>query len=293
MKPQDLYSNMYKRSELTSPYLDNRNPQDQAEMSSQEYAAPFKVSMTYGTGKKKQKPSRMPNLSYSKEKSESKRPSVISIPEAINVVSVLKKELKKINCNLKNYFIRTHIRGIDIEKITVFCSDIRELRKMVKKMDTEKVLEHDRMQKTTSLALIAISKKFKRKLKNELRLEAQLFDFEDSDYGIISVTVPIKKEEEEQKPETPQIPSFETPTETPTETPPEEETPAAGSEPLAPLEIEGEPASEEGAIAEETPEGGEGGEEIPETEEVSEKELPEAVNPEEEVGKTTQLPELI
>lgn len=291
MKPQDPYSNMYKKSELETPYFDNRQAQEQAQMSNQEYAAPFKVSMSYGTGKKKQKPSRMPNLSYSKEKSESKRPSVISIPEAINVVALLKKELKKINCNLKNYFIRTHIRGIDIEKITVFCSDVRNLRKTVKKMDTNKVLEHDRMQKTTSLALIAISKKFKKKLKNELRLEAQLFDFEDSDYGIISVTVPIKKKEKEPEPSTPEMPSFETPTETPEiSVEPEEGASAASPEgtDLMPLEIEGEPAGEQ-PIAEETPEEEQA---IPETG-AEEKELPEEVNPEEEVGKSTQLPELI
>lgn len=295
MKPQDIYSNMYKKSELETPYFDNR--QNEANMSSEEYAAPFKVSMAYGSGKKKQKPSRMPNLSHSKKnkKQDQKHPSIISTAEAINIIGILKKELKKINCNLKNYFVSNHIRGIDIEKIDIFCSDMKALRKIIKEMDVNKVVEHDRMQKATSMALMAIAKKFKNKLRNELRLEAQLFDFEDSDYGIISVTTPVKKMQKkvEAAPApapapAPAAPAPEEPPIGPEAGSPEEALVTGNETMMPPLEIEGE-APEEGAIAEETPEE-EGA--IPEAG-APEEALPEAIEPEEEVGKATQMPELI
>lgn len=286
MKPQDIYSNMYKNSELASPYVDNR--QGDIPPSS------FKVSMTHGGSsvKKKPKPSRMPNLSFSSSRSkgpkDSKRPSVISTADSINIVGILKRELQKINCNLKNYFVRSHIRGVDIEKIQVFCSNIRELKKTIRKMDVNKILDHERMKNTTSLALMAISKKFKNKLRGELKLEAELFDFEDSDYGVISVTVPVAKKQKAPAPAPlPPPPPMPMPTPSAPEQKPigpepgsPEEALATGNEALMPpLEIENMPP-EQGAI-----------EEAPE--ENKEEELPGSIEPEEQEGKETELPELL
>lgn len=302
MKPQDIYSNMYNKSELMTPYSDSRQNRS---MSNEEYAAPFKVSMTYGSGKKQQKPSRMPNLSFSNNKKEikPKHSSVISTSEAINVVGLLKKELQKINCNLKNYFVRSHIRGIDIEKIIIFCSDTKELRRMVKRMDINKTIDHDRMKNTTSLALIAIAKKLKKKLKNELRLEAELYDFKDSDYGVISVTVPVVKKEPIVPPPAPMpvapapapaaAPQEEGPAIGPEAGSPEEALLAGDEKLMPPLEIEGQ-TPEEGAIGEAPAGSPEAAAAIPGLpEERGAEGLPASIEPEEEVGRATQLPELI
>jgi hypothetical protein len=239
--------------------------------------------------KKKVKPSRMPNLSYGKDRRPKPRPSVISTAEAINVLALLKQELQRIDCILKSYYIRAHVRGLDIEKIQVYCSDMAALRNRVMDMDGDEQIEHDRMQKVTSLALLAVSGKFKNRLRDELRLEAQLFDFEDSDMGIVSVTVPIERMEPPAPMPAP-LPPMPEPMDMPMPSGEEEVPESLGGE-TSPL-----PSAEDQVYS---PNDGEMDLGSPEEESAptpglpGDDELPGAVNPEDEIGRATKAPELI
>jgi hypothetical protein len=238
--------------------------------------------------KKKPKPSRMPNLSYGKDRRPKPRPSVVTTAEAITILAVLKQELQKIDCILQTYYIRSHVRGVDIEKIKVFCSDLPALRDKVADMDTNDDLEHDRMQKPTSLALIAISSSFKERLRDELRLEAQLFDFEDSDYGIVSVTVPVEKIEPPAPPPMPPMPPPMEPTGAPG---PDEEVPEGLGDMPEPMGAEDQvytPSDDEMDLGAPEEEGAPVPGGLPEGEG-----LPAAIRPEDEIGKATEAPELI
>lgn len=241
--------------------------------------------------KKKPKPSRMPNLSYGKDRRPKSRPSVISAAESINILALLKHELQKIDCILQKYYIRAHVRGVDIENIKVFCSDVSGLRSRVVDIDPNDEIDHDRMQKVTSMALIAVARKFKKRVKDELRLEAQLYDFEDSDMGVVSVTVPVEKVEPDPLPPPVSMPPPLPPEDMGEMSGNEEEVPEGLGDLAEPIEggedqvytpSDGEMdlgTPEEGAP---TPgiEGEEGG-------------LPGAVNPEDEIGRATKAPELI
>lgn len=153
------------------------------------------------------KPSRMPNLGYGGSRIAHRKPqSVMSTPDAINVIAVLRQELQKVGCVLVNYKASFHSRGIDVKGIKVFTANTSDLRKKVKDMDINGELDHEDLKGTTRMALTAVKGKVEDRLQDEHRLEAQLFMHEGSDIGSMSVTVPVAGKEEPMIPPPPPIP---------------------------------------------------------------------------------------
>lgn len=231
------------------------------------------------------KPTKMPNLGYG---GKSVRPkatnSVISTAEAINIVAILKQELQKVDCVLRDFYVRKHARGVDVDKIKIFSAHTNDLRQRVRDMDPDGEVPHDRRNRITSLALMVVNHKVRKRMEEELNLDAALYDYDDVDLGVMSVTVPSSNPDPEEMDEAP----FGFP---PTEPGPEETFP---------------PPEEEGATP---PPGGEEEVYSPEDEEMDlggveeeqgapplpgeEGALPGAIRPEDEVGNPRAVPDLL
>lgn len=166
------------------------------------------------------------------------RKSMLDTASAIAVVALLKKELHKIGCTLKDYRIEFTLNGVDINNIKVGTPNIEDLRKKIDKLDdADKARISD---KVTSMALVAINDPLKERIKKEMGLDISFFEYEKADVGAASLG--IAKEEE--KPEMPPPAPMPMPTDMGAGQPPLEGVPGAEAE-LGALPPAGEEAAPE------------------------------------------------
>lgn len=143
----------------------------------------------------KQGPSFMPDLLSGREEtppSVKHKKSMIETGTAISVVSILKQELHKIGCTLKDYRIEFTINGVDINNIKIGTNNVEELRGKLGDLDAE---EKARIaSKITTLALVAVNEPFKERIKQDLGLNISLFEYDNADMGAASLGVPDEPE---------------------------------------------------------------------------------------------------
>lgn len=137
--------------------------------------------------------------------------SMLDTSSAIAVVAMLKKELHKIGCTLKDYRIEFTLNGVDINNITVGTPNIEELRKKIDKLpDDDKARLSD---KVTAMALVAINDPLKKRIKDEMGMDIKFFEYEKADIGAASLGV--APEEPEEPPMPPMLPPMAAPALTP------------------------------------------------------------------------------
>ena len=124
--------------------------------------------------------------------------SMLDTATAVSVVALLKQELHKIDCNLKDYRIEFTVNGVDINNITVGTADVEALRARTSDLDDE---EKARIaSKVTTLAMVAVNDALKERVKQELGLDLSLFEYENADIGAASLGFPEPEEPEEANP---------------------------------------------------------------------------------------------
>ncbi len=137
-------------------------------------------------------PSFMPDLLSGKEEpppqSIKHKKSMLDTATAVSVVSLLKQELHKIGCTLKDYRIEFTVNGVDINNITVGTDNVEELRSKVGDLDDD---EKARVaSKVTTLAMIAVNDALKERVKQDLGLNISLFEYDNADMGAASLGLP-------------------------------------------------------------------------------------------------------
>lgn len=131
------------------------------------------------------------------------RKSMLDTASAIAVIALLKKELHKIGCTLKDYRIEFTLNGVDINNIKVGTPNIEDLRKKIDKLDDE---DKSRISdKVTTMALVAVNEPLKERIKKEMGLDISFFEYEKADVGAASLGI-AKEKEEPQMPPVPAMP---------------------------------------------------------------------------------------
>lgn len=132
------------------------------------------------------------------------RKSMLDTSSAIAVIALLKKELHKIGCTLKDYRIEFTLNGVDINNIKVGTPNIEDLRKKIEKLsDEDKSRISD---KVTTMALVAVNEPLKERIKKEMGLDISFFEYEKADVGAASLGIAKEKEEPEVPPMPPMPP---------------------------------------------------------------------------------------
>lgn len=142
-----------------------------------------------------ERPSFIPDLSGDVDRTPPKNTSQnsqIDTATAISAVGILKQELSKIDCTLQDYQIKFNLNGVDINKIKVAANNMDELRTKVPEAEGDD--RHKFASKVASLALRAIQQPLNDRIKDELGLSTASFEYEESDQGALSMSVPSEED---------------------------------------------------------------------------------------------------
>lgn len=141
------------------------------------------------------KPSFMPDLFNDEEGGlpDGDHDSAIDVSTAIHAVAIIKQELGSINCTLKDYRIEFNVNGFDINHVKIGTNDISVLRTKVGDLGNIKD-RHKISSKVSSLAMRAINSKLKERMRNELGIDTQAFEYDGADQGAYSMKTVTEEE---------------------------------------------------------------------------------------------------
>lgn len=109
--------------------------------------------------------------------------SQLDVETAIDVIRILKQQLKTINCKLADWYVSFSVRGFDITNLKIICDNLSDLRKNAPE-------NPDNKRKTigdTILALRTVYQPFKEALQQELKLDCKGFEYDKADTGAFTI----------------------------------------------------------------------------------------------------------
>jgi hypothetical protein len=132
---------------------------------------------------------------------KSDKGSQLSKGIALDVLTIIRDELGKLGCRLKDYYVDFTATGFDISHIDIDIKDPQRIVDAVKEAEPE--VRHEWSKRPTRYAYMAANIEIARRIKEELGLEYRAFAGQETGKVLVSVAEP--------KEEQPLPPSQETP----------------------------------------------------------------------------------
>jgi hypothetical protein len=114
--------------------------------------------------------------------------SQLSTVIALDALTIVRDELSKLGCQLKNYYITFNAEGFDIDNIKIQCQDPSRIIEVLKVAEPE--VRHEFSKSPTRYAYKAANIEIARRIDAELGLDYKALEFEKSDKVLVSIREP-------------------------------------------------------------------------------------------------------